>query len=113
MTLLPPVDAWSELTGQPLAPLRGGLINDSFVVGAPPRAVLQRLHTVFAPEVNLDIEAITGHIAAGGMPTPHLLRTTNNRAWTEDAEGRCWRAIASIVVFVCLLLSGFAVIFWR
>ena len=43
-----------------VAPLVGGLINDTHLVTADDRqVVLQRLHTVFSAEVNEDIDAIT------------------------------------------------------
>jgi len=73
----------------------GGLINATYVVriGGEPIAVIQRLHPVFGAEVNLDIEAVTAHLAARGMTTPRLLRTRDGRAWHEHA-GRVWRALS-------------------
>ena len=78
-----------------LAPLAGGLINATFVVrrAGQPEAVLQRLHPVFAPEVNLDIDVVTRHLARQGMITPRLIATAAGRAWVEDADGRPWRAL--------------------
>jgi len=77
--------------------LPGGLINATYVVrlGGEPIAVLQRLHPAFGAEVNLDIEAVTAHLAARGMTTPRLLRTRLGRAWHEHA-GRVWRALSWI-----------------
>jgi Ser/Thr protein kinase RdoA (MazF antagonist) len=78
-----------------LAPITGGLINATFAVrdhGAP-IAVLQRLHPVFAGEVNLDLEAVTAHLAAKGMITPRLVRTRSGDAWHTGADGRAWRAL--------------------
>ena len=78
-----------------LTAVAGGLINATYAVrrdGAP-IAVLQRLHTIFGPEVNLDIEAVTAHLAARGLLTPRLLRTTNGRAWHAH-DGRTWRALS-------------------
>ncbi len=82
---------WTDAT---LRPLAGGLINATFVVvrGAEPIAVLQRLHPVFAPEVNLDIDAITRAVAAAGVPTPRLIRTRSGEAWLGDGA-RSWRAL--------------------
>jgi aminoglycoside phosphotransferase (APT) family kinase protein len=74
-----------------IAPLAGGLINQTYVVGDR-IAVLQRLHPVFGGPVNLDLEAVTAHLAAKGMPTPRLVRTTDDRAWVEH-DGRVWRAL--------------------
>jgi Ser/Thr protein kinase RdoA (MazF antagonist) len=78
-----------------VAPITGGLINATFAVrvGGAPVAVLQRLHPIFAAEVNLDLEAITAHLAAHQLVTPRLVRTRDDRAWVER-EGRAWRALS-------------------
>jgi Ser/Thr protein kinase RdoA (MazF antagonist) len=75
----------------------GGLINKTFVVrdGDAPIAALQQLHPIFGAEVNLDIDAVTTHVAARGMQTPRILRTLDGRAWTEH-DGRVWRALTWI-----------------
>ena len=77
-----------------VAPLPGGLINVTYTVrvdGAPV-AVLQRLHPIFGAEVNLDIDAVTTHLAARGVHTPRLVRTRSGDAWVTH-EGRVWRAL--------------------
>src|SRR5690606_37767769 len=77
---------------------RGGLINRTFLVGEPggePRAVVQRLHPIFAAEVNLDIEAVTEHLAARGLETPRLMRTTSGARWFEHGGG-VWRALSYV-----------------
>jgi Ser/Thr protein kinase RdoA (MazF antagonist) len=73
------------------------LINQTFVVRerGEPRAVVQRLHPIFAPEVNLDIEAITSHLAAHGLTTPRLIRTRDGHAWVTEA-GHSWRALTFV-----------------
>jgi Ser/Thr protein kinase RdoA (MazF antagonist) len=78
-----------------IAELTGGLINATYAVqrGGEPIAVLQRLHPVFGAQVNLDIEAVTAHLAARGLITPRLVRTLDGRAWHEHA-GRVWRALS-------------------
>ncbi len=80
--------------GAELAAIPGGLINTTFsvrVAGAPV-AVLQRLHTIFAETVNLDIAAVTGHLVARGLVTPRLLPTrTGAPSFVHDA--RIWRAL--------------------
>lgn len=88
--------AWGWELGD-IAVLPGGLVNQTFAVrrdGAP-IAVLQRLHRIFAGEVNLDIEAVTVHLAARGLVTPRLIRTLDGRAWHDDG-GRVWRALSWI-----------------
>lgn len=84
-----------------LSRLTGGLINQTFAVkrGGGPVAVLQRLHPVFGAEVNLDIEAVTAHLAARGMVTPRLWRTPRGEAWVTEAATSpadspwVWRAL--------------------
>jgi Ser/Thr protein kinase RdoA (MazF antagonist) len=78
-----------------IAPHAGGLINKTFVVrddAGAPIAALQQLHPIFAAEVNLDIDAVTTHLAARGLDTPRLVRTRDGRAWVEH-DGRVWRAL--------------------
>jgi len=86
--------AWGWQSAE-LAELTGGLINATSAVrlGGEPIAVIQRLHPAFGAEVNLDIEAITAHLAARGLTTPRLVRTRDGRAWHEHA-GQVWRALS-------------------
>lgn len=86
--------AWGWEPGA-ITALPGGLLNATYEVRAEPRAVLQRLHPVFGADVNLDIEAITAHLAARGLVTPRLVRTRSGDAWFEHA-GRIWRALTWI-----------------
>lgn len=75
--------------------LAGGLINASYAVrvGGEPVAVLQRLNTsVFQPEVHLDIDAVTGHLADRGLSTPRLIRTVDDALW-HASEAGVWRAL--------------------
>lgn len=75
-------------------PIDVGLINRTFRVlrGGRPELVLQRQHAAFRGEVNLDIEAITAHLAERGIGVPRLRRTPDGRAWVEH-EGRAWRTL--------------------
>jgi Ser/Thr protein kinase RdoA (MazF antagonist) len=70
-----------------------GLINRTFYVDH--HMVLQKLHPIFGPEVNLDIEAITTRLAEAGLATPRLVRTHDGRAWVEH-EGETWRALSRV-----------------
>lgn len=74
-----------------------GLINDTFIVSISGEAVavLQRQHPVFGPTVNIDLDAVTEHLATHGLQTPRLIRTTSGERWAE-AEGRVWRAITYV-----------------
>lgn len=81
-----------------IEPHAGGLINKTFVVrddAGAPIAALQQLHPIFAAEVNLDLEAVTTHLAARGLDTPRLIRTRDGHAWVEH-EGAVWRALTWI-----------------
>jgi Ser/Thr protein kinase RdoA (MazF antagonist) len=79
-------------------PIARGLINHTLLVrdaGGTPCAVLQRLHPIFGPEVNLDLEAVTAHLAGRGVMTPRLIRTTSGEAWVARADG-VWRALTYV-----------------
>jgi Ser/Thr protein kinase RdoA (MazF antagonist) len=71
-----------------------GLIQETWFVDAParPRMVLQKVHPIFAPAVLDDIEAVTAHLAARGLPTPRLVRTRTGALGVERG-GRLWRAL--------------------
>lgn len=75
-------------------PIDVGLINRTFrvLVEGRPAFVLQRQHAAFRGEVNLDIEAITAHLAGRGIGVPRLVRTPDGRAWV-DHDGRAWRML--------------------
>jgi len=92
--MIPPdvAAAWGW-TAHAIEPVGGGLINATFVVRDGQRAIaaLQRLHAIFGPEVNLDLEFVTTHLAAQNLETPRLLRTMDGRAWIEH-DGKVWRA---------------------
>jgi Ser/Thr protein kinase RdoA (MazF antagonist) len=73
-------------------PVRSGLINATFRLESRTggRAILQRLHPVFAPEVNLDMAAVTGHLSRHGVRAPRLLATDAGALWAEWEDG-VWR----------------------
>lgn len=76
-------------------PIRGGWINDTYCVSrAGQRVVLQKLHPVFAGEVNEDIDRITRFLAERGQTTPRLVRTDAGAPYvTEDGV---WRVITFV-----------------
>lgn len=75
-------------------PVEGGLINQTFRVQEGTRRVaLQRLHSIFQPTVNLDIEVITTHLAARGLLTPRVVKTVHGALWTLAADGAAYRAL--------------------
>ena len=80
-------------------PLPGGLINATFLANSAgadsPSVVLQRLHSIFAAEVNIDIAAITEHLAAAGLETPRIVPTSDGSLWVEH-DGAVWRALTFV-----------------
>jgi Ser/Thr protein kinase RdoA (MazF antagonist) len=90
----PPGAFWSSFAGSEILPMAGGLINQTYQVGTPPLAVLQRLHSIFPLEVNEDIHAITAFLSERGMTTPLLLPCDEGSLGVTDEEGRCWRALS-------------------
>lgn len=83
------------LGGARAQPVAIGWINRTLIVdrGAD-RLVVQRLHPTFGGAVNLDVDALTAHLAAKGLTTPRLVRTTDGRAFVEH-EG-VWRALTFV-----------------
>ncbi len=74
----------------------GGLINQTWLVGDPPGAVLQRVNAIFSPLVNRDIAAWTARLRARGILSPEVLPTRDGGLWVEDPEGGCWRMLSYI-----------------
>ena len=74
-----------------------GLINQTWTArdacGRP--CVLQRVNPVFPAEIQADIDAVTRHIQAKGLPTPILIPTRSNQLCFEHA-GAVWRAMTRI-----------------
>jgi Ser/Thr protein kinase RdoA (MazF antagonist) len=92
--MAPTLSPWPNLAALPFEPVAGGNINRTWRVGRPPVAVVQRLSPIFSPQVNLDVEAVTAHLAARGVTTPRLLRTDRGALCHIDEGGHCWRALS-------------------
>ncbi|MDP2340903.1 MAG: phosphotransferase [Deltaproteobacteria bacterium] len=79
-----------------------GLINRTFLVdNGGSKAVLQRLHPIFKPAVNDDLDAVTAWLEKKGLVTPRLLRTDDGAscvaiAGESEAEGETWRLITFV-----------------
>ena len=88
---------WAEPADWSQHRIGTGLINDTFLLSGPGggKLVLQRLHTIFAPEVNEDIDAVTRHLAAHGMVTPRLV-LTGDGATSIIHENRTWRVLSFV-----------------
>jgi Ser/Thr protein kinase RdoA (MazF antagonist) len=97
--LAPPADVLAEFDLEPGALERAasGLINPTWFVRTRGGAalVLQRLNPIFSAEVNVDIAAVTEHLARRGLMTPRLVPTRGGALWLER-EGTVWRALTRI-----------------
>lgn len=96
---------WSAFADASPVAFGTGLINRTFVVEgsgahAGQKAVLQRLHRIFAPSVNEDLDAVTTHLVKKGLVTPRLLRTDDGAACVSVDEGDDvtgnWRMISFV-----------------
>lgn len=106
---LPPREvlaAWGA-EGARIEPITIGLINRTYRVEGP-ALVLQRLHPIFAGEVNLDIDAITAHLERKGLVTPRPVPTRSGALWL-DHEGHAWRALTLLEGRVHTELRGSAI----
>jgi len=81
-----------------LEPLGNGLINRTLLVEDEGGAswVLQRVNPIFPPQVQLDIEAVTAHLAECGLTTPRLLRTRGGQLWADQGEAGIWRMLSHV-----------------
>jgi aminoglycoside phosphotransferase (APT) family kinase protein len=86
-----------ELTGDSLVRSTSGLINPTWYARSirGDDVVLQRVNPVFPPAVNLDIEAVTEHLAHKGHVTPRLVPSRHGTLWFEH-EGAIWRVLTRI-----------------
>lgn len=73
-----------------------GLINRTYFVGEPVRAVLQWVNPIFHPTLQLDIEAVTRHLAERGMVTPCLVPSRDGELWVADDQRGVWRVLTYI-----------------
>jgi len=85
------------LASAPLERATSGLINPTWFVRARDgtELVLQRVNPIFPAEVNVDIEAVTRHIAAKGVATPILVPTRFGELWLEH-DGAVWRVLTRV-----------------
>jgi len=97
---LPPddvLDAWFAPGTVRCTPLSGGLINGTWRVdgeGPEPLGVLQRVNGyVFKPPVNDDLDRVSQHLAAKGVPTPRLVPTRDGRRWLPTCNDDSWRVL--------------------
>lgn len=73
-----------------------GLINRTYFVGEPVRAVLQWVNPIFHPTLQFDIAALTRHLRERGLTTPELVPTGAGELWVEDDQRGVWRVLTYI-----------------
>lgn len=86
-----------DLAADSLEPARSGLINRTWHARTHGgrRVVLQRLSPIFPAAINADIDVVTRHLGARGLPTPRVVATATGALWHEHA-GAVWRVLTEI-----------------
>jgi Ser/Thr protein kinase RdoA (MazF antagonist) len=96
--LVPParVLAAYDLEPNSLVRATSGLMNPTWYAHSRRGAavVLQRVNPIFSAEVNIDIAAVTEHLASKGLLTPRLVPTLDGALWLEH-DG-VWRVLTRI-----------------
>jgi Ser/Thr protein kinase RdoA (MazF antagonist) len=96
--LVPPAEVLAAFDLEPESLVRAtsGLMSPTWYVTSRRGAalVLQRVNPIFSPEVNIDIAAVTAHLAAKGLVTPRLVPTRDGALWLEH-DG-VWRVLTRI-----------------
>jgi Ser/Thr protein kinase RdoA (MazF antagonist) len=92
----PVLDAFG-LVPESRRPAASGLINRTWHARSTDgrHLVLQRVNPIFPPEINADIDAVTRHLAAHGLPTPRVVPTRHGDLWLTHA-GFTWRALTAV-----------------
>jgi Ser/Thr protein kinase RdoA (MazF antagonist) len=57
--------------------------------------VLQRVNPVFPAAIHYDIDVVTKHLGAKGLPTPLLIPTRSGALW-HSQDGAVWRAMTHV-----------------
>jgi Ser/Thr protein kinase RdoA (MazF antagonist) len=82
-----------------VTPLSGGLINASFVVAGPAgRLVLQRVNSVFSPDIHRNIGAVTAALRLAGLVTPELIPTADGQQFLRlgTSTPSMWRLMTYV-----------------
>ena len=92
---------WQRFAHAAVRPFGTGLINRTLLVERPDadggeRAILQKLHPVFAASVNDDIDAVTSHLAHKGLVTTRIIAADDGALSVDDDDGRPWRALTFV-----------------
>ncbi len=96
--LVPPdaVLAAFDLEPRSLVRATSGLMNPTWYATSRggTALVLQRVNPIFSAEVNIDIAAVTEHLAKKGLLTPRLVPTRGGALWVQH-DG-VWRVLTRI-----------------
>jgi Ser/Thr protein kinase RdoA (MazF antagonist) len=95
MTAAAALAHYDGYTGASLTPATSGLINQTFLVEGPRRAVLQRVSAIFPLNVHDNIQAVTSRLAEVGLDTPCLVPARDGRLFVE-VDGARWRLLTFI-----------------
>ena len=66
------------------------LINETYIVGSPPKFVLQWVNPIFSPLIHDDLDVITKHLEAKGLTTPLLYPLPNGDLCYPDEDKGYW-----------------------
>ena len=91
----PVLEAWALLPDT-ARPLGSGLINRTFLAEDRSGAlrVVQQVNPIFPPVVNEDIDRVTRHLEARGLPTPRVVPTATGDLWVPGEDDRgAWRVL--------------------
>lgn len=84
------------LNSAAVSPLGKGLINRTwFVEFGAERFVLQGVNPIFPPAVNIDIDAVTRHVARSGIVTCQIVPTGAGRLWADFGD-QIWRLLTYV-----------------
>lgn len=87
---------WQRLKPVSHQPISIGLINQTFRIEAESGLfILQKLHPVFSPLVNEDIQAITNYLHSHDFLAPNLISTDSNEPCVREGAD-CWRMLSFI-----------------
>ena len=97
--------AYDGLAEATVAPLAGGLLHASFALEAGGQSyVLQRVNPVFSARIHENIQRVTRHLSARGVPTPRLIETLAGHHSVDLGSPGRWRLFSrwpGVVFDVC------------
>lgn len=94
--LRPVLAAWGHERAR-VEPYGNGLINTTYALthASGERQILQRINPIFAPEIHLNIRAVSEQLARAGLMTPQLIPTLAGELWLTHGE-EIWRLQSAI-----------------